>query len=97
MQEYERAVIFRLGRLVKVRLCFSQIIYQNENEHSLNHPFPHHDHDDKHHIHHHHLQNYEHNKNCIILQGGARGPGIFFIVPCIDSYKKVSRGKLCGK
>jgi len=38
VQEYERAVIFRLGRLVK---------------------------------------------------GGARGPGIFFIVPCIDSYKKV--------
>ena len=38
VQEYERAVIFRLGRLVK---------------------------------------------------GGAKGPGIFFIIPCIDSYKKV--------
>ncbi|XP_065581814.1 band 7 protein AGAP004871-like isoform X2 [Artemia franciscana] len=38
VQEYERAVIFRLGRLLK---------------------------------------------------GGARGPGIFFIVPCIDSYRKV--------
>ena len=38
MQEYERAVIFRLGRLLK---------------------------------------------------GGARGPGIFFIVPCIDTYRKV--------
>uniref|UniRef100_A0A7E4W217 PHB domain-containing protein n=1 Tax=Panagrellus redivivus TaxID=6233 RepID=A0A7E4W217_PANRE len=38
VQEYERAVIFRLGRLVP---------------------------------------------------GGARGPGIFFIVPCIDSYRKV--------
>ncbi|GMT33188.1 hypothetical protein PFISCL1PPCAC_24485, partial [Pristionchus fissidentatus] len=38
VQEYERAVIFRLGRL---------------------------------------------------LPGGARGPGIFFIIPCIDSYKKV--------
>ena len=38
MQEYERAVIFRLGRLVK---------------------------------------------------GGAKGPGIFFIIPCIDSYEKV--------
>ena len=38
VQEYERAVIFRLGRLLK---------------------------------------------------GGARGPGIFFIIPCIDSYRKV--------
>ena len=38
VQEYERAVIFRLGRLVT---------------------------------------------------GGARGPGIFFIIPCIDTYTKV--------
>lgn len=38
VQEYERAVIFRLGRL---------------------------------------------------LSGGARGPGLFFIIPCIDSYCKV--------
>lgn len=38
VQEYERVVIFRLGRL---------------------------------------------------LSGGARGPGIFFIVPCVDSYQKV--------
>jgi erythrocyte band 7 integral membrane protein len=38
VQEYERAVIFRLGRL---------------------------------------------------MPGGAKGPGIFFIVPCIDSYRKV--------
>lgn len=38
VQEYERAVIFRLGRL---------------------------------------------------LPGGAKGPGIFFIIPCIDTYRKV--------
>lgn len=38
VQEYERAVIFRLGRLLK---------------------------------------------------GGAKGPGIFFIIPCIDTYRKV--------
>ncbi len=38
MAEYERAVIFRLGRLRK---------------------------------------------------GGAKGPGIFFVIPCIDSYQKV--------
>lgn len=38
VQEYERAVMFRLGR---------------------------------------------------ILPGGARGPGMFFIVPCIDSYTKI--------
>ena len=37
-QEYERAVIFRLGRL---------------------------------------------------LSGGARGPGVFFIIPCIDQYEKI--------
>ena len=37
-QEYERAVIFRLGRLVR---------------------------------------------------GGARGPGVFFIIPCVDVYEKV--------
>merc|ERR1719320_1958841 len=38
VQEYERAVIFRLGRL---------------------------------------------------LSGGARGPGVFFIIPCIDIYQKI--------
>jgi len=38
VQEYERAVIFRLGRL---------------------------------------------------RRGGARGPGIFFVLPCIDSYRCV--------
>ncbi|EEC18081.1 conserved hypothetical protein, partial [Ixodes scapularis] len=38
VQEYERAVIFRLGRL---------------------------------------------------LQGGSKGPGIFFILPCIENYTKV--------
>ena len=38
VQEYERAVIFRLGRL---------------------------------------------------LSGGARGPGVFFIIPCVDSYEKI--------
>ena len=37
-QEYERAVIFRLGRLIK---------------------------------------------------GGARGPGVFFIIPCLDVYQKI--------
>ena len=24
-----------------------------------------------------------------LLSGGARGPGIFFILPCVDSYTKV--------
>ena len=37
-QEYERSVIFRLGRL---------------------------------------------------LSGGARGPGVFFIIPCVDTYEKI--------
>ena len=38
LQEYERAVIFRLGRL---------------------------------------------------LTGGARGPGVFFVIPCVDVYEKI--------
>ena len=38
LQEYERSVIFRLGRL---------------------------------------------------LSGGARGPGVFFIIPCVDTYEKI--------
>ena len=38
VQEYERAVIFRLGRL---------------------------------------------------LSGGARGPGVFFVIPCVDVYEKI--------
>ena len=38
VQEYERAVIFRLGRLVT---------------------------------------------------GGARGPGVFFVIPCLDVYEKI--------
>ena len=38
VQEYERAVIFRLGRL---------------------------------------------------LAGGARGPGVFFVIPCVDVYEKI--------
>ena len=38
MQEYERVVIFRLGRL---------------------------------------------------LMGGAKGPGVFFIIPCVDIYQKI--------
>ena len=38
VQEYERAVIFRLGRL---------------------------------------------------LSGGASGPGVFFVIPCVDNYRKV--------
>ena len=38
VQEYERAVIFRLGRL---------------------------------------------------LAGGARGPGVFFVIPCVDIYEKI--------
>lgn len=24
-----------------------------------------------------------------VKPGGARGPGLFFVVPCIDSYKKI--------
>ena len=24
-----------------------------------------------------------------ILTGGARGPGVFFIIPCVDVYEKI--------
>lgn len=24
-----------------------------------------------------------------LLKGGARGPGIFFVIPCIDTYRKI--------
>ena len=81
MQEYERAVIFRLGRLVKVRLHVSNDD-GDDHHHNCHHNNHQKYHDD-------HLQNHD---NWIISQGGARGPGIFFIVPCIDSYKKVIRG-----
>ncbi|CAK5058528.1 unnamed protein product [Meloidogyne enterolobii] len=52
VQEYERAVIFRLVNLFKIVL-------------NLN------------------------NLKGRLLPGGAKGPGIFFIVPCIDTYRKV--------
>ena len=26
---------------------------------------------------------------CFMILGGAKGPGIFFIIPCTDSYQKV--------
>ena len=45
-QEYERAVIFRLGRL---------------------------------------------------LIGGAKGPGVFFILPCVDTYEKVTHCDILTK
>jgi erythrocyte band 7 integral membrane protein len=64
VQEYERAVIFRLGRLRKVirlKICAKKRC-------SLIIPFF---------------------KCTLILQGGAKGPGIFFVIPCIDTYKKV--------
>ena len=71
VQEYERAVIFRLGRLVKVWFNVNLIwflysywlILMSFSLHAR-------------------WSSYH-------FQGGARGPGIFFIVPCIDSYKKV--------
>ena len=54
IQEYERAVIFRLGRVKKV----------------ISHPFL--------------LFSLLHH-----MKGGAVGPGLFFIIPCIDDCKVV--------
>ena len=25
----------------------------------------------------------------VLLSGGARGPGVFFIIPCVDVYQKI--------
>jgi erythrocyte band 7 integral membrane protein len=25
----------------------------------------------------------------LLLSGGARGPGVFFIIPCVDIYEKI--------
>ena len=25
----------------------------------------------------------------LLLSGGARGPGVFFIIPCVDVYQKI--------
>ena len=55
--EYERAIIFRLGRLKKVK---SQI-----------------------------LSNFKFLSLLCCYQGGAVGPGLFFIIPCIDEIKVI--------
>lgn len=60
MQEYERAVVFRLGRLRSGKTNF-----QNKSIALIT------------------------NKMVLVILGGAKGPGLFFIMPCVDSYKKV--------
>ena len=25
----------------------------------------------------------------LLLSGGARGPGVFFVIPCVDHYQKI--------
>ena len=69
MAEYERSVIFRLGRLRKGEYSFAK--------------------KDK-------ITNLTHFQRNILYvffypksSGGAKGPGIFFIIPCTDSYQKV--------
>ena len=58
VQEYERAVIFRLGRLVKGGAKVGGRGERGEGRRLLD--------------------------VCC-----SQGPGIFFIIPCIDTYKKV--------
>ena len=60
VQEYERAVIFRLGRLVKGGAKVSV-----RSQHEI----------------------FTMSTSAISVQ--CQGPGIFFIIPCIDTYKKV--------
>jgi len=60
VQEYERAVVFRLGRLRSGKTNF-----ENKSIALII------------------------NKMVLVILGGAKGPGLFFIMPCVDSYKKV--------
>ncbi len=55
VQEYQRAVIFRLGRILQGK---------KEIKHRGNFSFS-------------------------INSGGAKGPGLFFILPCVDNIVKV--------
>ena len=60
VQEYERAVIFRLGRLVKGG---AKVSVRSQHE------------------------RFTMSTSAIFVL--CQGPGIFFIIPCIDTYKKV--------
>ena len=72
VQEYERAVIFRLGRLKKGAVHQKRKLSHNFTENFLTHLNK-----DLKHI---------FLKNILSLSGGASGPGLFFILPCIDKY-----------
>lgn len=71
VSEFERAVIFRMGRLRWLNL---HILYDCRKFTEFNVRFV--------------LSNA---KLCIWndRSGGARGPGVFFVLPCIDNYCKV--------
>ena len=56
VQEYERAVIFRMGRL-RLEICLKMLT----------------------------LFKY----SFYFRSGGPRGPGVFFVLPCVDNYCKV--------
>ena len=60
VQEYERAVIFRLGRLVKGG---AKVSVRSQHERFI--------------------------MSTSAIPVLCQGPGIFFIIPCIDTYKKV--------
>lgn len=63
VSEFERAVIFRMGRL-RCSLSARITAYLDNND-----------------------------AHCLLCSrlrsGGARGPGVFFVLPCIDNYCKV--------
>ena len=47
-----------------------------------------------HHLPHHHGLHQEYERTVIfrlgrLLSGGARGPGVFFIIPCVDIFEKI--------
>ena len=83
MQEYERAVIFRLGRLKKGAVHQKRKLSHSFTENFLKLL----------------KKDFKHIflKNILSLSGGASGPGLFFILPCIDKYDCTQKVDSCRK
>ena len=79
VQEYERAVIFRLGRFycqldIQIMMMRMTVIISVSKNSEIYVYFS-------------HLQKIILKNSSRLRSGGAKGPGLFFIVPCIDQYR----------
>ena len=92
VQEYERAVIFRLGRswhlnhddvqyIIKIAISWNQRLKTDLNK---VHKVCHHCFFDVTNL---VLVSPQDSNGIRLRSGGAKGPGLFFIVPCIDQYR----------